>query len=158
MQKQIGKIGAIRRRSEAKPALLRGHIYQLVLRGNMQPKLADSLPVVLSASVLADSMRTSVESSGCRKIPYRSAQKEDTMRVLSSPIEYIKLRSAHKKQKRTALHMLALSGVVRPSHVELRYATPIDRLPPSVRSQLRSGIRRPTLSLYHHGTTTPHSI
>ena len=29
------------------------------------------------------------------------------------------------KQKRTALHMLALSGVVRPSHVELRYATPI---------------------------------
>ena len=47
------------------------------------------------------------------------------MHVLSSPIQYIKLRSAHKKQKRTALHMLALSGVVRPSHVELRYATPI---------------------------------
>ena len=46
------------------------------------------------------------------------------MHVLSSPIQYIKLRSAHKKQKRTALHMLALSGVVRPSHVELRYATP----------------------------------
>jgi hypothetical protein len=50
------------------------------------------------------------------------------MRVLSSPIQYIKLRSAHKKQKRTALRMLALSGVVRPSHVELRYATPIDRI------------------------------
>jgi len=50
------------------------------------------------------------------------------MHVLSSPIQYIKLRSAHKKQKRTALHMLALSGVVRPSHVELRYATPIDRI------------------------------
>jgi len=47
------------------------------------------------------------------------------MYVLSSPIRYIKLRRAHKKQKRTALHMLALSGVVRPSHVELRYATPI---------------------------------
>ena len=45
------------------------------------------------------------------------------MHVLSSPIQYIKLRRAHKKQKRTALHMLALSGVVRPSHVELRYAT-----------------------------------
>ena len=29
------------------------------------------------------------------------------------------------KQKRTVLHMLALSGVVRPGHVELRYATPI---------------------------------
>jgi hypothetical protein len=50
---------------------------------------------------------------------------EDTMNILSSPIQYIKLRRAHKKQKRTALHMLALSGVVRPSHVELRYSTPI---------------------------------
>ena len=47
------------------------------------------------------------------------------MHVLSSPIQYIKLHRAHKKQKRTALRMLALSGVVRPSHVELRYATPI---------------------------------
>ena len=47
------------------------------------------------------------------------------MSVLSSSFQYIKLRSIHKKQKRTALHMLALSGVVRPSHVELRYATPI---------------------------------
>ena len=47
------------------------------------------------------------------------------MHVLPSPIQYIKLRSAHKKQKRTALHMLALSGAVRPSHVELRYAAPI---------------------------------
>jgi len=47
------------------------------------------------------------------------------MHVLSSPIQYIKLRSAHKKQKQTALHMLAASGVVRPSHVELRYAASI---------------------------------
>ena len=47
------------------------------------------------------------------------------MRVLSSLIQYITLRRARKKQKRSALHMLALSGVVRPSHVELRYATPI---------------------------------
>ena len=47
------------------------------------------------------------------------------MHSLSSPIQYMKLRRAHKKQKRTALHMLALSGAVRPSHVEIRYATPI---------------------------------
>ena len=47
------------------------------------------------------------------------------MDILSSPIQYIKLLIAHKKQKRTALHMLTLSGVVRPSHVELRYSTPI---------------------------------
>jgi hypothetical protein len=32
------------------------------------------------------------------------------------------------KQKRNALHMLALSGVIRPSHVDLRYATPISSI------------------------------
>jgi hypothetical protein len=47
------------------------------------------------------------------------------MHAFSSTIQFIKLRRAHKKQKQTALHMLALSGVVRPSHVELRYSTPI---------------------------------
>jgi hypothetical protein len=47
------------------------------------------------------------------------------MHVLSSPIHYITLRRAHTKQKRTALHMLALSGVVRPSHIEIRYTIPI---------------------------------
>ena len=50
------------------------------------------------------------------------------MHVLPSPIQYIKLRRVHKKQKRTALHMLALSGAVRPSHVELRYAAPISSI------------------------------
>jgi len=47
------------------------------------------------------------------------------MHVIPSPIQYIKLRSAHKKQKRTALRMLTLSGAVRPCHVELRYMAPI---------------------------------
>jgi hypothetical protein len=47
------------------------------------------------------------------------------MHVLSSPIHYIRLRRARTKQKQTALHMLSLSGVIRPSHVELRYTTPI---------------------------------
>ena len=50
------------------------------------------------------------------------------MHVISSPVQYIKLRRARRKQKRNALHMLALSGVVRHSHVELRYATPIARI------------------------------
>ena len=45
------------------------------------------------------------------------------MHVLSSLIHYIKLRAAHNRQKRTALHMLAASGVVRPCHVEIRYPT-----------------------------------
>jgi hypothetical protein len=47
------------------------------------------------------------------------------MHVLSTPIQYIKLRRAHKKQKRIALHMLAVSGVLRPSHIEPRYEAPI---------------------------------
>ncbi len=47
------------------------------------------------------------------------------MQILSSPIHYIKLRRARTKQKQTALHMLSLSGVLRPGHVELRYTTPI---------------------------------
>jgi hypothetical protein len=49
------------------------------------------------------------------------------MHMLSSPIHYIKLRKAYNKQKRTALHMLTVSGVVRPSHVELHYSTPTVR-------------------------------
>jgi hypothetical protein len=50
------------------------------------------------------------------------------MYVFFSPIHYIKSRRAYFNQKRTALHMLALSGVVRPSHIELRYATSITSL------------------------------
>ena len=50
------------------------------------------------------------------------------MYVFFSPIHYIKSRRTYFKQKRTALHMLALSGVVRPSHIELRYATSITSL------------------------------
>ena len=45
------------------------------------------------------------------------------MHVLPSQMHYLALRGAHNKQKRTALQMLALSGVVRPSHVELRFPT-----------------------------------
>ncbi len=50
------------------------------------------------------------------------------MHILSSPIQYIQFCRAHKKQKRSALHMLAVSGVVRAGHVEIHYATPITRL------------------------------
>jgi len=45
------------------------------------------------------------------------------MHVLSSLIHYIKLRGARNKQKQTALHMLAASGVVRLCHIELRFPT-----------------------------------
>lgn len=51
------------------------------------------------------------------------------MHILSTQIQYMRLRRERMKQTRTALHMLALSGVVRPSHVELRYSTPIAHTP-----------------------------
>jgi hypothetical protein len=59
------------------------------------------------------------------------------MSAFSSVIQYIRylrMRRARRKQKLTALLMLAHSGVVRASHVELHYLTPIARNPSS-RSQ-----------------------
>ena len=56
------------------------------------------------------------------------------MHVLSSLIQYTKLRRARKEQKRTALHMLAASGVVRLGHVELRYPTHRQHYPLSSRT------------------------
>ena len=43
------------------------------------------------------------------------------MYILSSSIQRLLHYRAGKKQKRTALQLLALSGVIRPSHEELRY-------------------------------------
>ena len=40
------------------------------------------------------------------------------------PIRHLRMYVERTRQKRKALHMLALSGVVRPGHVELRYAIP----------------------------------
>jgi hypothetical protein len=59
------------------------------------------------------------------------------MSALSSVIQYIKylrLRRARRKQKLTAFLMMAHSGVIRASHVELHYLPPIARTPSS-RSQ-----------------------
>ena len=39
-------------------------------------------------------------------------------------LHHFQIYRARTRQKRKALRMLALSGVVRPSHVELRYAIP----------------------------------
>ncbi|MCX5720868.1 MAG: hypothetical protein NT179_02405 [Nitrospirae bacterium] len=50
------------------------------------------------------------------------------MHVISSKIHDLKLRHARTKQKRAALHMLTLSGVIRPSHSELRYEAPLARM------------------------------
>ena len=41
------------------------------------------------------------------------------------PLRQLRMYLERTRQKRKALRMLALSGVVRPSHVELRYAIPL---------------------------------
>ena len=50
------------------------------------------------------------------------------MHILSFSIQHLKQWRARKKQTRTALQLLALSGVIRRSHEELRYATPLVRI------------------------------
>ncbi len=50
------------------------------------------------------------------------------MHILSSLMHYLTFPGARNQQKRTSLHLLAASGVVRPSHVEIRYPTHRQRL------------------------------
>ena len=50
------------------------------------------------------------------------------------PLTRWRLSRERTRQKQKALHMLALSGVVRPSHVELRYSIPILKVGASLQS------------------------
>ena len=43
------------------------------------------------------------------------------MRIFTSPIIRMKKQRARRKQLRTVLHMLSVSGVIRPGHIEPRY-------------------------------------
>ena len=43
------------------------------------------------------------------------------MRIFTSPIDRIRKQCARRKQVRTVLHMLSVSGVIRPGHIEPRY-------------------------------------
>jgi hypothetical protein len=69
------------------------------------------------------------------------------------------LRRMRTKQKLTALQMLAHSGVIRASHVELHYLTPVTRNPSSRAHP--AAIGRPLIhtipfrSLEHHTTQRP---
>ena len=46
------------------------------------------------------------------------------MHILTSPIHYMRKRRARRRQVQTVLHMLSVSGVIRPSHIEPRYFEP----------------------------------
>jgi hypothetical protein len=43
------------------------------------------------------------------------------MRIITSPISYVRRQRARRRQVRTVLHMLSASGVIRPSNIEPRY-------------------------------------
>ena len=43
------------------------------------------------------------------------------MRLLVSPFHYVRQQRARRRQLQKVLHMLSVSGVVRPSHIEPRY-------------------------------------
>ena len=43
------------------------------------------------------------------------------MHILRTPFQYVRNQRARRKRMRTVLHILAASGVIRPSHVERRY-------------------------------------
>ena len=57
------------------------------------------------------------------------------MRILISPIHYMRKQRARRKQLRTALHMLSASGVVRLSHIEPRYFEPPSQVDALYRQQ-----------------------
>ncbi len=79
------------------------------------------------------------------------------MQAISSKIHELKLRHARTRQKRAALHMLTLSGVIRPSHSELRYETPLARMTAqdSESTALQQSQPRPTpLPLWEQDLTT----
>jgi hypothetical protein len=80
------------------------------------------------------------------------------MHVFSSPIQYIKLRRARRKQTQTALHMLSVSGVVRLSHIELRYSTPIANTTAFRRQPTVSGHQSHPLPLPSWDHNTPHNM
>ena len=64
------------------------------------------------------------------------------MRILISPIHYMRKQRARRKQLQTALHMLSVSGVVRLGHIEPRYFEP----PSHVDALYRQGGKRSMVS------------
>jgi hypothetical protein len=61
--------------------------------------------------------RTLEPSCGCNRT--------DNRRVCTMPLRLWRAYRMRAQQNRKAMQMLALSGVVRPSEVELRYTTPL---------------------------------
>lgn len=59
------------------------------------------------------------------------------MRILTSPLHYVRKKRARRRQVRTVLHMLSVSGVIRPSHIEPRYFEPASQLDALSRQEVK---------------------
>jgi hypothetical protein len=118
-----------------------------------QPNPAPCLLVAPSASVLADSMKISDESSGREEKGTPNARRQ-AITMLYASFHCIMARRSRAKQKRNALHLMTLSGVIRPSHIELRYGTRTTGFPALGRhftatETAHSASHAPALSWYH---------
>ena len=89
--------------------------------------LAPCLLAVHSASIPEDSMKILDEFFGCEETGTRNARS-----MLYPLLHSIKTSRARATQKRNALHVMALGGGIRPSHIELRYETPLLKLFPGL--------------------------
>jgi len=79
--------------------------------------------VVYNASALVDWIKIWDKFFGCEET-HAQHSRGQSLSMPNSLLRTISTSRARAKQKRTALRMMALSGVIRPSHVELRYGTP----------------------------------
>ncbi len=65
------------------------------------------------------------------------------MRIFTSPLRYMRKQRARRRQVQTVLHMLSVSGVIRPSHIEPRYFEPSSQVDALYRQETkRAGIVR----------------
>ena len=90
------------------------------------PKFQTYWLVAANVTVHEVLTRTSGTSCGCELIERPTIEPLSLIRRPNAmPLAHWRMYRERARQKRMALHMLALSGVVRPSHIELRYTTPI---------------------------------
>ena len=77
-------------------------------------------PDAANAIAREASMRVSGQSCGCNLTNYK--------RTWTMPLKIWRAYRMRAQQKRKAMQMLAISGVVRPSAVELRYTIPLMKM------------------------------
>ena len=75
------------------------------------------------------------------------------MRILTFPIFYVKKKRARRRQVQTVLQMLAVSGVIRHSHIEPRYFEPSS----TVDALNRQGAKRASTTLSSDSIARPSS-